>query len=364
MARQQDLEALPPCFPSDQRGQLIGGIGVERAIGRKLQGRVFGRAHIGHRHTGLAGQLLDGFRVLVQMVEIGGRTGALRPPVDGEGALELVTGVAPDQARVDATARHDGDGNVGHELTLNGGTDDLAGHLERDTVVQRRVDGFGHEITERDVRGFARGPAQGGARSDRADVAVRRSRLGHPHECQELGQGCDIVRRRTTEHGAQRRDLRCEGQSAGCGGPEERLHSEWVTREDQPMLPEVGQGQRVDAVESLKPRDSVFLVQMEDDFSVGVGRELVAERLELPTEVLVVVDLPVEDEVQFARGIGERLVSRLGEVDDRQSGMPEPQRRVAQTQADVVQAVGAAMLYQHRVDVVGRTQRADDAAHG
>ena len=103
-----------------------------------------------------------------------------------------------------------------------------------------------------------------------------------------------------------------------------------------------------------------------DDLGVGARAEAVAERAELGAQRGEVVDLAVEDDGDVADAVAHRLAAAV-EVDERQAGVAERDRAVAED-ADVVgAAVGEACG--HPLDERGRDEAAvegegaGDAAH-
>src|ERR1044071_3232175 len=68
---------------------------------------------------------------------------------------------------------------------------------------------------------------------------------------------------------------------------------------------------------------AVLLVQVDDDFRIGMGIEAVALRLELRTQLDVVEDLAVEDDPYCLVFVVDRLPATL-EVDDAQPRVRQP----------------------------------------
>ena len=69
---------------------------------------------------------------------------------------------------------------------------------------------------------------------------------------------------------------------------------------------------------------AALFVEVDDDFGVGVRAEDVAARDQVASQLAVVVDLAVEDELDRAVLVGHRLVRGGAEVDDAQPAEAEP----------------------------------------
>src|SRR5205823_8199219 len=122
---------------------------------------------------------------------------------------------------------------------------------------------------------------------------------------------------------------------------------------------------REHAAEPAREVVAVLLVQVDEDLGVAARAEAVAGGLELPPELLVVVDLAVLDDVDGAVLVRDRLVARL-EVDDREPAGGERDAAVEERPV----AVGPAMPQRraHRgkavsVDGAGSRGDAADPAH-
>ena len=102
---------------------------------------------------------------------------------------------------------------------------------------------------------------------------------------------------------------------------EERLLAGPVTRQKQRPLARIPEREREHPVERLDRLVPALLVEVQDCLGVTLAAEPVP-RLELLPQLAEVVDLPVEDEPQRAVLVRQRLVSRLAEVDDRQTAVP------------------------------------------
>src|SRR5882724_2166644 len=67
---------------------------------------------------------------------------------------------------------------------------------------------------------------------------------------------------------------------------------------------------------------AVLDIQRDDDFTVAVGQEAVAARLQIRPQLLVVVDLAVAHQPDGFVGIDQGLAAAL-QVDDRETAVPE-----------------------------------------
>src|SRR5204863_5040533 len=82
------------------------------------------------------------------------------------------------------------------------------------------------------------------------------------------------------------------------------------------------------AVEVLDTRRSPVVVRRQNHLGVRAGPEAVSVRLELQSQLHVVVDLPVVEEAVAIAGVGHRLPAGAREVEDRQAAMAERDARL------------------------------------
>src|SRR5580693_8285584 len=98
-----------------------------------------------------------------------------------------------------------------------------------------------------------------------------------------------------------------------------RLYADGIAGEEQKVPSEIHDGESKDALEFLHARGTDFLVQMHDDFGVGVRRETMAARFKARAQLLEVIDLSIEDEPNRRIFIGHGLVAGRRYVDDGKS---------------------------------------------
>jgi hypothetical protein len=114
----------------------------------------------------------------------------------------------------------------------------------------------------------------------------------------------------------------------------ERLDAEAVARDEQLTPRRVPDGEGEHAAQLLDGARAVFFIKMEDGLGVAVGSVRVAARFEPGAVVRVVVNLPVEDDVERAVLVLHRLVAAR-HVNDAQASVSEP-RAAVNEQAHVV----------------------------
>jgi len=68
--------------------------------------------------------------------------------------------------------------------------------------------------------------------------------------------------------------------------------------------------------------NTVFLVQVDEDFAIGVGAEDVPSCLQIPSDALKVVELAVHDHTDRFIFVGDGLIPSA-QVDDRQSAVAQ-----------------------------------------
>jgi hypothetical protein len=161
---------------------------------------------------------------------------------------------------------------------------------------------------------------------------------------------------------AERPRLAREGEPAAVEPVVERLHPEAVARAEERPLLAVPDRERPHPVELVDAALAPLAVAREQHLRVGLAAEAIALRAQLLAQLEVVVDLAVEDQLEPSIVGGERLESRVGEVDDREPQVSEADAVVREDAA----AVGAAVRepVEHRVDLRARRGRAqlDDPA--
>src|ERR1700677_2525906 len=89
------------------------------------------------------------------------------------------------------------------------------------------------------------------------------------------------------------------------------------------MLHLVPDGKSEHSTKSMDHLGAVTRVEMQQHLRVGGRAEAGAVRLELGTELRIIVDLAIEYDDETAVFTGHWLRSTVGEVDDRKPSMPE-----------------------------------------
>ena len=192
-------------------------------------------------------------------------------------------------------------------------------------------------------------PANGTVRTVGADdEVVRRRQFPDPHEGRPIGQrrperedvgdspGIELARRPWMPE--QRLGLGREAEIAAVRGEEERTNSEAIPRQEELLALPIPDREREVAVQTLEEVRPPLLVRVGDHLRIRLGREAVAERLELLAKLDVVVDLAVLHHPEAPALVGDRLVAAV-EVDDRESSVRHPEAGV-EIEAD---SVGTAM---------------------
>ena len=139
-----------------------------------------------------------------------------------------------------------------------------------------------------------------------------------------------------------------EGEPIALDAEHERLDPEAVARAEEPPAATVPERKRPHAVEVLDAGRPPLLVRAQHDLGVRLGAEAMAELLELRAKLEVVEDLAVVQELQRAVVARERLAAAVGEVDNRESRMPERDSRRLEEALAVRPAVTE--LGEHRAD--------------
>ena len=137
-----------------------------------------------------------------------------------------------------------------------------------------------------------------------------------------LGRGVDAAA------GQERLHLGGDAQRQAVVGDVKRLDAEGIAGEEQPALLGVPDRERIHAAQPVQHRRPMAGVKREDDLGVGIGGECHALALERVAERAVIVDLAVIGDVKAAVGGCHRLGGGIGEIDDRQAPVGEPDMAV------------------------------------
>ena len=165
-------------------------------------------------------------------------------------------------------------------------------------------------------------PGQVMARRQLGDALEHRQRVRHVLVGQVMMQRFE---RELARHAAGLEDgldLRREEDAVLLDAVAERLLPDPVAREEQRPRARVPDREGEHPAKILQAVRALLLVEVEDDFRVGVGAELVSLRDERRAQFLEIVDLAVEDDPDRAVLVRERLMS-LGQVNDAQPAMAE-----------------------------------------
>src|SRR6266498_183511 len=92
---------------------------------------------------------------------------------------------------------------------------------------------------------------------------------------------------------------------------EERFLSNSITRQHEFLLMLIPESKSKHAMELLYTVLANFFVQMNNHLRVGIGVEQMSFRLQLHTQSLIIVDLPIVDNPDSTIFIADRLVSRF-----------------------------------------------------
>src|SRR5262249_53419749 len=108
-----------------------------------------------------------------------------------------------------------------------------------------------------------------------------------------------------------------EGQAVSQSNVVQRLDAEAVARKKQTAFSDVPHGEREHASKVVDHRWPLVLVEMDQRLSIALRVEVMAATYQARTQLLVVVDLPVEDDPDRAVFVPNGLMPRR-EVDDAQ----------------------------------------------
>ena len=121
-------------------------------------------------------------------------------------------------------------------------------------------------------------------------------------------------------------DLGGEGDAVPVRGDVERLDAETVARREEALVAAVPDEESPHPAQALEAGLAPFCVGREQHLAVGVGGEGAALAAQLVAQLEIIVDLPVENEVEAPARIGHRLKAGVGEIEDRKPPVPERDR--------------------------------------
>ena len=116
----------------------------------------------------------------------------------------------------------------------------------------------------------------------------------------------------------QRLELAAEIQPASVVTVEHGFLTKPVTSQQQSLSSVVPQSEREHPPQPLHAIVAILFVEMDDDFGVAGRCQLMPAALQFSRQFAVVVDLAIENDLNRAVFIADRLTS-AGQVDDRQS---------------------------------------------
>ena len=139
----------------------------------------------------------------------------------------------------------------------------------------------------------------------------------------EVGvDGLQIKRVRQLRVQAQRLQLGAEDHLRAKLGVVEWLFAERVAGEEQAPAPAIPQGEGKHAVEPFDAALALLLIEVDNALGIGARGETVTFGLQLRLQLAAVVDLAVEDDLDRAVLVAERLVPAR-DVEDAQAGHPQ-----------------------------------------
>jgi len=164
----------------------------------------------------------------------------------------------------------------------------------------------------------------------------------------------------------EHRQLTGEHQARAVELVVQRLDPEPVASHERPALTPVVQAQREHPVETMDQVGSVLLPEVHQHLGVGTSAEAMPAGLEVAAEFGEIVDLAVEDDLDAAVLVGDRL-RPAGGIDHGEA--PDPRGQPGGLEKSL--GVGAAMDHrgEHRPDLAGihrlhfQVEATADAAH-
>ena len=242
-----------------------------------------------------------------------------------------------DRARVDAARQEDPERHVRHHLPIDGRRQRVT-HGTCRVRLRPLANGYvGHVPVARDVH-LAVAVHEIVRGRQAADLRKQRPRRDDVLVGEELVQRLQVELARDLGPHQQCLHFGREEEAVWRVGVEQRLLACAIAGGDECMRALVVQRQREHAAQVRERVAAPLLVRVERRLDVRSGSEVVAERFELGAQVRVVVDLPVADDVDVARFVGEGLLA-AGDVHERQA----PEAESAATTREHAFVLGAAM---------------------
>ena len=263
--------------------------------------------------------------------------------------LAQVDELRGDAARVQPSGEEDAEGHVGHEPRL-GGVPEPVPQLVPELAVAARVGRVGElalpVAPDLQLAVLVDGS---GRRGQLVDAGEHRQRRRHVAGAQIEIERLVVQLAGHARVAEQRLDLGPEDEALPPEVVVERLLSQPVAGDEEPLPARVPDGEREHSRQPLRQRVAPLLVSMDQHFGVAARPEDVPFRDQLLAQRQVVVDLAVEGDGDGAVLVVHRLRAVLREIDDREAAVSEGHR----PGAEVAAAVGTAV----RDDVGHPTQQ-------
>src|SRR5262245_58594212 len=124
--------------------------------------------------------------------------------------------------------------------------------------------------------------------------------------------------------GQKRFDFRREYERVGAGRVIERLYSQSISGTKQFRANAIPDREREHSLEPTDARLSPFDIRVQQHLGVSSRDEAVSSRLQLRSELLVIVDFAIEDDPRSPVRGTHWLEAALREVKYREAAMPQP----------------------------------------
>ena len=139
---------------------------------------------------------------------------------------------------------------------------------------------------------------------------------------QELQHGLTIERSRDVRNLQQCFEFTGKCQPTIFHAIIEWLLARSITRDHQPLSVGVPDREGKHATQMFDKIQSMLFIEMDNDFGVTVGAELVSGIDQLPSELNIIVDFTVKRNLHGVVFVAQRLCA-AGDVDDTQAPMPK-----------------------------------------
>ena len=280
-------------------------------------------------------------------------------------------------ARVDSPGEERTQRDVGDQAALDGGAQDLLELVDGCLEGLLRPGPFAliAQLPEAVSRHGSCLPHQCVAGEQPEGIGVEGLRARQPAQAQ-VGRECASLEPGTESGmGAKRAQLGSEAQHPCGPAVVQRLDARAIAREQQAAGRAVPERECEHSVQTRECIDAPGAVGLQHDLRIAVGTEGEPELFELGAQLAEVVDLAVvRDDERLVIG-DHRLVTPLGEIEDRQARVSQRQRHAAsagvEARAPDARIIGAAVIERagHGADIVDprrrcRTDHTAEPAHG